>query len=78
LFLVRGKPSKRRIRELILAAAKKVEIELPDNVGRHTFTSMHAAHYESIDKTSLEADSSPAIIKSNYLDIVTKEDAAKF
>jgi hypothetical protein len=36
------------------------------------------AHYESIDKTVLESDNSSEIIKSNYLDIVTREDAAKF
>ena len=29
-------------------------------------------------KTALEADTSPEIIKSNYLDIVTREEAANF
>jgi integrase len=77
-FQSEGKPSKRRTRELILAAAKRAGIELPDNGGRHTFISMHVAYNESIDRTALEADTSPAIIKSNYLHIVSKEDAAKF
>jgi hypothetical protein len=33
---------------------------------------------ESIDKTALEADTSAEIIKSDYLDIVTKTEATKF
>jgi hypothetical protein len=41
-------------------------------------SSMHVAHHESIDKTALESDNSSEIIKSNYLDVVTREDAAKF
>jgi hypothetical protein len=39
---------------------------------------MHVAHYESIDKTALEADTSATIIKKNYFDIVTREDAARY
>ena len=77
-FQSHGKPSKRRTRELVLAAVGKAGFTLPDNAGRHTFISMHVAHHESIEKTALEADTSPEIIKSNYLDIVTREDAAKF
>lgn len=73
-----GKPSKRRTRELIVAAAKSAGIDLPDNAGRHTFISMHVTYHESIEKTALEADTSPEIIKSNYLDIVTREEAANF
>ena len=38
-----GKASKRRTRELILAAAKKAKIDLPENAGRHTYISMHVA-----------------------------------
>lgn len=49
-----------------------------DNAGRHTFISMHVAFQEFIEKTALEADTSPEIIKSNYLDIVTREEAANF
>jgi hypothetical protein len=39
---------------------------------------MHVAFHESIEKTALEADNSAEIIKSNYLDIVTREEAANF
>lgn len=77
-FQSQGKPSKRRTRELILEAAKAADITLPDNAGRHTFISMHVAYYENIDKTALEADTSAEVIKSNYLDIVTRKEAAKF
>jgi integrase len=77
-FQSQGKPSKRRTRELILDAAKTADVTLPDNAGRHTFISMHVAYYENIDKTALEADTSAEIIKSNYLDIVTRKEAVKF
>jgi len=73
-----GKPSKRRTRELIVAAAESAGVDLPDNAGRHTFISMHVAYHESIEKTALEADTSAEIIKSNYLDIVTREEAESF
>ena len=39
---------------------------------------MHVAHHEHIDKTALEADNTAAVIKRDYLDIVTVEEAAKF
>jgi integrase len=76
--MLKGKPSETGTRERIVAAARKAGITLPDNAGRHTFISMHVAHHESIDKTALESDNSSEIIKRNYLDIVTREDAAKF
>jgi hypothetical protein len=31
-----------------------------------------------MDKTALEADTSPEKIKSNYLDLVTKKDAKRY
>jgi integrase len=73
-----GSPSRTATRKLILAAAQRAEVTLPDNAGRHTFISMHVAAYESLDKTATESDNSPALIKSNYLGIVTREDAKKF
>jgi integrase len=74
----KGRPSPTATRRRITKAAEKVRIALPDNAGRNTFISMHVAHYESIDKTALEADNSADIIKKDYLDIVTREEAAKF
>jgi hypothetical protein len=78
LPIYRGVPSKRRNRRFIVEAAQRAEVSLPDNAGRHTFISMHVAHFESIDKTALESDNSSEIIKRDYLDIVTRSDAAKF
>ena len=74
----RGKPSKDRTHRLIAEAATKAGVTIPDNAGRHTFISMHVAHYESIDKTALEADNTAAVVKKDYLDIVTREEATKF
>src|ERR1700745_4381867 len=39
---------------------------------------MHVAYHESVDKTALEADNSSEIIKKDYLDLVTREEAEKF
>jgi integrase len=75
---VKGRPSPTATRRRITNTAEKLGIDLPDNAGRNTFISMHVAHYESIDKTALEADNSAGVIKKDYLDIVTREDAAKF
>jgi integrase len=74
----KGRPSETGTRRLVLRAARKAGITLPENAGRNTFISMHVAHYESIDKTALEADTSATIIKKDYLDIVTREDAARY
>jgi integrase len=73
-----GSPSRTATRKLILAAAQRAGVTLPDNAGRHTFISMHVAAYESLDKTATESDNSSALIKSNYLGIVTRADAAKY
>jgi len=54
-----GKPSEIATRRLILEAAENTRVSLPDNAGRHTFISMHVAHHESMDKTALEANTSP-------------------
>jgi integrase len=73
-----GKPSETATRRLMLKAGEDAGLALPDNAGRHTFISMQVAHCESMDKTALEADTSPEKIKSNYLDLVTKKDAKRY
>jgi integrase len=73
-----GSPSPVATRRLIKEAASQAGLLLPDNAGRHTFISMHVAAFESIDKTALEADNSSEIIKKDYLDLVTREEAEKF
>ncbi len=62
----------------MLKAAAKAGITLPDNAGRNTFISMHVAHYQSKGKTALEGNTSIEIIERDYLDIVRREDAAKY
>jgi integrase len=73
-----GSPSPVATRRLIKEAASQAGLLLPDNAGRHTFISMHVAAFESIDKTALEADNSSEIIKKDYLDLVTREEAEWF
>ena len=72
------RPSETATRRVILEAATKAGVTLPDNAGRHTFISMHVAHYENLEKTALEANNSTKIIRETYLDIVTREEAEKF
>jgi hypothetical protein len=51
-----GKPSPIATRRLVIEAARRAGVTLPNNAGRHTYISMHVAHFESIDKTALESD----------------------
>jgi hypothetical protein len=74
----RGTPGYKATRNRVEKAAEKANVSLPDNTGRKTFISMHVAHYENVDKTALEADNSPEVIKRDYLDIVTRADAEKY
>jgi len=69
----RGKPSKRRTRDLVCLAAETAGVALPDNVGRNSFITYHVALHESIDKTALESDNSAAVIKKDYMDIATRD-----
>jgi len=76
---VKGRPSAVATRDRILKAAEKAGgITLPKNVGRNTFISMHVAHYRSMPETALEANTSVEIILRDYLDIVRREEAAKY
>src|SRR6516162_7997077 len=72
------RPIETATRRVILEAATKAGVTLPDNAGRHTFISMHVAHYENLEKTALEANNSTKIIRETYLDIVTREEAERF
>jgi hypothetical protein len=76
-----GRPESRYIRPMVVfsrAGSARAGVTIPDNGGWHTFISMHVPHYESIDKTALEADNSVSVIKSNYWAIVTREAAARY
>ena len=65
-------------RKLILKAAKKAGIVLPDNVGRHTFISMHVERYENANKTAKKANNSAEEIEESYRHLVSPEDAVKY
>lgn len=71
-------PSKRKLRRLVVEAARAAGVTLKDNGMRHSFISYHVEHFQSIDKTALEADNSPQIIEEHYLHIVTKEEAVRY
>jgi integrase len=73
-----GEPSREGTRKQIVAAAKRAGISLPHNVARHTFISMHVEHFRDLAETALQANNSPNVIKSNYLHLVSKEDAARY
>jgi integrase len=73
-----GKANAVLTRKLVLRAAKKAGIVLPDNVGRHTFISMHVERYENAHKTAKEANNSAGEIEESYRHLVSKADAAKF
>ena len=72
-----GVPSPRGTRHKIKEAAKKAGISLPHNAARHTFISMFVEHYQDLGRAALQANNSPNVIKSNYLHLVSKEDAAR-
>jgi integrase len=73
-----GRPSPEGTRTLILEAAKRAGISLPDNAGRHTFISMFVEAHQDLARAALQANNSPDIIQSNYLHLVSKEDAARY
>ena len=64
-------------RRLIKETAENAGVVLLDNVGRRIFI-MDVANCESIHNTALEANNSVQVIKETYLDIVKREDAAKY
>jgi hypothetical protein len=63
---------------LVVETAARAGVTLKDNGARHSFISYHVEHFQSIDRTSLEADNSPQIIKEHYLQLVSKDAAAKY
>jgi hypothetical protein len=72
------KAQRRTTRKLVLEVAKKAGVTLPDNVGRHTFISMHVERYENVAKAAKEANNSPEIVDENYRHLVSPSDVVKF
>jgi integrase len=73
-----GSPSPTATRNLIRVAAVRAGVTIPDNAGRHTFITMHVGFHQNIGTTALEANNSPDVIESNYLDIARKGDPEKY
>ena len=60
----------------VTALARKLNIEWPRNVLRHSFISYRISDVKSAEQVALEAGNSPAIIFKNYREL-TSEDEAK-
>jgi hypothetical protein len=60
-----------------LEAATKAGVTLLDNVGRHTFISMHVERYENVVKTAKEANNSPEVIEEHYRHLVSPADVVQ-
>lgn len=51
---------------------------LTHDIMRHTFISMHVAKFRSMGEAALQAGNSETIIRKHYLDLKTKQEAARF
>jgi hypothetical protein len=69
-----GKPNAVTTRKLVLEAAKKAGVTLPDNVGRHTFISMHVERCVNVVKTAKGANNSPEVMEEHYRHLVSPAD----
>jgi integrase len=54
------------------------EFELPHDVLRHTFISMHVAKFRSMGEAALQAGNSESIIYKHYLDLKSPAEAERF
>lgn len=60
------------------ALLRKLNIDWPHNVTRHSFVSYHLAQFQHAGKTALEAGHTEAVLFSNYRETVTAQAAAAF
>jgi integrase len=67
-----------RAAERLVLWAGKIIGRWPQNALRHSFISYRVAQSQDVAKTALEAGNSPAIIFSNYRELVTAADAARW
>lgn len=56
----------------------RTEFRLPPNFARHSFCSYHYAFHRNENMTAAEAGNSPAVIFSNYREMVSPEEAARY
>jgi integrase len=67
-----------RAAERLVLWAGKIIGRWPQNALRHSFISYRVAQSQDVAKTALEAGNSPAIIFSNYRELLTAADAARW
>ena len=62
----------------VTALAKKLGIQWPRNVLRHSYISYRIAEVKSAEQVALEAGNSPAIIFKHYRELATEDEAEKW
>lgn len=67
--------SKAYLYEALEGAARDAKVEWKPNALRHSFISYRVAETQDVNKVALEAGNSPAMIFSNYRELVTPEEA---
>jgi len=59
----------------VTSLARKLEIEWPHNVLRHSYISYRIAKIKNAQEVALEAGNSPTIIFKHYRELATEEQA---
>jgi len=62
----------------VTALAKKLGVQWPRNVLRHSYISYRIAEVKSAEQVALEAGNSPAIIFKHYRELATEDEAEKW
>lgn len=62
----------------VTALAKKLKVEWPRNVLRHSYISYRIAEVKSAEQVALEAGNSPAIIFKHYRELATEDEARQW
>lgn len=70
--------SKPYLYETLAALTVKAKVEWKDNALRHSFVSYRVAQIKNIPQVAFECGNSPQMIASNYRELVTEQDAAKW
>lgn len=70
--------SKPYLYESLAALTVKAKIQWKENALRHGFVSFRVAQIKNIPQVAFECGNSPQIIASNYRELVTEQDAAKW
>jgi integrase len=66
------------LHERIREAAKAAKVEIKNNGLRHSFVSYRVAQIKNCPQTALECGNSPRMIQTNYLELVTEQQAKEW